>query len=210
MSLAIGTPKSSQTTKVPNLIKCEDQSQMQAAILNNLTSFKRRKAGGGQRLKPLSSGNELTPISGNRKVIQQKDTVSHNNYSLIESEAKLECFNFTFNPKDETTTEPAEEVDGPSLDQLKLAKHLSTGQKPTEEILDSYSRQKSEQAMTKQGSQKSIPDKKTCHSSSLQNPRHQARIQGSTLSQKSENTDKAFLSQQVPSSASPQNNQTTS
>lgn len=45
--MAIATPKSSQTTKVPNIIKCEDQSQMQAAILNNLNSFKRRKAGGG-------------------------------------------------------------------------------------------------------------------------------------------------------------------
>ena len=47
---------------VTSLIKCEDQANSQTAILNSLAQFKRRKNQIGQRLKPLSSGNELLPV----------------------------------------------------------------------------------------------------------------------------------------------------
>lgn len=41
--------------------------------------------------------------------------------SLAESEAKPECFNFTFNPKDEELHQAA--ANNPALSDLKVAKH---------------------------------------------------------------------------------------
>ena len=107
---------------VTSLIKCEDQANSQTAILNSLAQFKRRKNQVGQRLKPLSSGNELLPTKTSNDDVQamkkqqslakkskreahsQVNSSAYangNNNTLVESEARPEQFNFTFNPKDE-------------------------------------------------------------------------------------------------------------
>lgn len=119
-------------------IKCEDQKEVKGVI------SRRKVIGQAQKLKPLSKGNDSNKTVKKRtptikkKDIQRNESQNNNNY--MESTAKPECFNFTFNPKDEEKhEEPAKArqvIQVAPLEELKVSKHMSTGQRPSEHKLD--------------------------------------------------------------------------